>query len=110
MPDHIRSIECCYCGASVLVNLREANAKSLKCPECSAGMSVGRMNHVAARPDAAVQNDEAARQLAPRWEKRRDRDDDDDDDDRYERSRPRKKKGFFDRLEDLWDDVEDIFD
>ena len=112
MPKHVRSIQCCYCGASTLVNLHEANEKSLKCGECGAGMSVGKMEHVAAQPDATVRNDEAARQLAPQWTGKRDwhgkRDDDDDDDD--DRRKPRKKKGFFDRLEDIWDEVEDIFD
>lgn len=111
MPKHVRSIECCYCGGSTLVNLREANEKSLKCGECGAGMSVGKMAHVSADPDP-VRNDEAARQLAPQWQGKRDwlgkcDDDDDDDDDRRE---PKKKKGFFDRLEDIWDEVEDIFD
>ena len=114
MPKHVRSIQCCYCGASTLVNLHEANEKSLKCGECGAGMSVGKMEHVAAQPDATVRNDEAARQLAPQWTGKRDwlgkRDDDDDDDDDDDRRKPRKKKGFFDRLEDIWDEVEDIFD
>jgi ribosomal protein S27AE len=111
MPKHVRSIECCYCGASTLVNLHEANAKSLKCGECGAGMAVGKMEHVAAQPDAAVRNDEAVRQLAPQWQAKREwRGGDDDDDDDDDRRKPKKKKGFFDRLEDIWDEVEDIFD
>ena len=117
MPKHVRSIQCCYCGASTLVNLNDANEKSLKCGECGAGMAVGKMEHLAAQPDASVRNTEATRQLAPQWEGKRERkekrewcgkDDDDDDDD--DRRKPRKKKGFFDRLEDIWDEVEDIFD
>jgi len=112
MPKHVRSIKCCYCGASTLVNLNDANANSLKCGECGAGMSVGKMEHVAAQPDATVRNDEAARQLAPQWQGKREwlgKCDDDDDDDRKSR-KPKKQKGFFDRLEDIWDEVEDIFD
>jgi hypothetical protein len=108
MPEHVRSIQCCYCGASTLVNLRKANEKSLKCGECGAGMSVGKMAHVAANPEAAVRQDEAARQLAPQWQEKREWRGKDDD--CGERRKPKKKKGFFDHLEDLWDEVEDIFD
>lgn len=110
MPKHVRSIECCYCGASTLVNLRDANDKSLKCGECGAGMAVGKMAHVSEQPDAVGWNGEIPPRpepkLAKQWEEKREWRGDDD----YKRSKPKKKKGFFDRLEDIWDEVEDIFD
>jgi len=121
MPKHVRSIECCYCSASTLVNLREVDEKSLKCGECGAGMAVEKMAHVAERPDAAGWNGEVPqrpearkppkdddRRLSKEWKGKREWRGDDDDD--RKRSKPKKKKGFFDRLEDIWDEVEDIFD
>ena len=124
MPKHVRSIECCYCSASTLVNLREVDEKSLKCGECGAGMAVGKMARVSEAPDAAGWNGEIPRRPERHSSPRKDHEDDRrsskewkgkrewrrDDDDDYKRSKPKKKKGFFDRLEDIWDEVEDIFD
>lgn len=118
MPEHVRSIECCYCGASTFVNLREVNKNSLKCGECGAGMSVSRMGFVS-KPAVAIPNREiparsdskdrskSEPRLAKQWEEKRGRR---DDDDRKKKPKRKKKKGFFDRLEDIWDEVEDIFD
>jgi len=102
MPKHVRSIECCYCGASTLINLHETNANSLKCGECSANMSAANLASVSSRkpgPERTLRTDFSEHP------KRRDNDDDD-----RRKPKHKKKKGFFDRLEDLWDDVEDIFD
>jgi len=106
MPKHVRSIECCYCGASTLVNLQEADGNSLKCGECGAAMSVNKMEYVST---SAAPESKPERRLSEQWEEKREW----RGDDRKERSKPKKKKkkkGFFDRLEDIWDDVEDIFD
>ena len=120
MPEHLRSIECCYCGASNLVNLRELKDQTLKCCECGAGMAIDKMTLVAKPMETSRQSPttapkparDADRQLAKEWEGKRKRRDDDDDDDNRKRkkSKKKKKKGLFDRLEDLWDEVEDIFD
>jgi len=118
MPKHVRSIECCYCSASTLVNLREVDEKSLKCGECGGGMAVDKMTHVAqpiatkdnlasTPPCSATRED---RQLASQWKGKQDRRDDDDNKRKRKKSKRKKKKGFFDRLEDIWDEVEDIFD
>ncbi len=118
MPENIRSIECCYCSASTLVNLREVNENSLKCGKCGAGMSVSRMGFVS-KPAVAIPKREITApsdsedrskskpRLSKKWDDKRKRR---DDDDRKKKSKRKKKKGFFDRLEDLWDEVEDIFD
>lgn len=119
MPEHLRSIECCYCSASNLVNLREVTGQTLKCCECGAGMAIDKMTLLAkpektTRESAPIPSRPAPsddRRLAKHWEIKSDRRDDDDDDDRKrKKSKKKKKKGLFDRLEDLWDDVEDIFD
>ena len=117
MPEHLRSIECCYCSASNLVNLREVTGQTLKCCECGAGMAFDKMTYVAkplesnrqSPPPAPKPAREDDRRLAKEWESKRERHDDDDDRKR-KKSKKKKKKGLFDRLEDLWDDVEDIFD
>ena len=60
-------------------------------------------------PPKPVREDD--RRLAKEWEgKRERRDDDDDDRKRRKPKKKKKKKGLLDRLQDLWDDVEDIFD
>jgi len=77
-------------------------------PKCA-----DRTGDLASRPASKSGSDDE-RRLAKQWqgkrEWRKDDDDDDDDDDRRKKSKRKKKKGFLDRLEDLWDDVEDIFD
>ena len=51
MPEHLRSIECCYCSASNLVNLRELKDQTLKCCECGAGMAFDRAEaEISTRP------------------------------------------------------------
>ena len=118
MPEHLRSIECCYCSASNLVNLRKVKDQSLKCCECGAGMAIDKMTHVAKPiestrqsapiPPKPVQKDD--RRLAKEWEVKPGRRDNDDDGRKRKKSKRKKKKGIFDRLEDIWDEVEDIFD
>jgi len=123
MPEHVRSIECCYCSASTLVNLRNVDENSMKCGECGAGMAIDKMSHIGRPAPEDVFKDtkkdikedtkdkEGGRATKERKRKRKKRY---DDDDRKKRSKHKKKKNLWDRLKDrlkdLWDDIEDIFD
>jgi hypothetical protein len=108
MPKHVRSIECCYCGAASLVNLQDANRDSLTCGACGAGMAIKRMQSVSSPPDAAGWNGEAPPRLAPQW--RGDTGQRGPLGPKPDREKRKKSSGFFDMIEDLWDEVEDIFD
>ena len=117
MARHVKRIECCYCGASSLVNLDNPNAMQLICSGCNARMSVDRMQPLAPAAAAPVSPPPARSErtvvFEPPRDDRRRRDDNDDDDDDHRDRRPRKKKRrktFLKRLEDIWDEIEDIFD
>ena len=73
MPKHVRSIECCYCSASTLVNLRDVNEKSLKCGECGAGMAVDKLARVSEPPDAVGWNGEIPSRPEPQPAQKDDR-------------------------------------
>lgn len=108
MPKHVRSIECCYCGAASLVNLQDANRESLTCGACGAGMAVKRMKTVAGSSGTADWQGDGQPRLAPQW--RGDTGQRGPLGPKPEAHKRRKSSGFFDMIEDLWDEVEDIFD
>lgn len=117
MPKHIKRIECCYCGASSLINLNNPHEMRLVCSGCSAKMSVDKLTPLtpAAAPAPIPRPEKPTREI------RFDRPDDDehdyrergkrrDDDRRPGKGRRRKRRTFLNRLEDIWDEIEDIFD
>ena len=118
MPKTVKTITCCYCDASTLVDLGRIGRGVLTCDACGARLSSARMIAVMNKPvpvtratPKRVCNGGA---LDPRWHgvvgphggkgssrpKKK-----------YKsRSKPKKRKSFLDRLEDIWDEIEDIFD
>ena len=110
MPPTTKSITCCYCNADTLIDLRNAGRALLTCDACGARLSSARMQAIVNKPKPLVPG-HGARQVAnrpldPRWL----------DKSVAEVNKPKKKKkqkkrkGFFDRLEDIWDEIEDVFD
>ena len=114
MPKTVRRITCCYCDAATLVDLAKVGRGVLTCDACGARLSSARMEAVLNKP-VPVRKDapKVAGTLDPRWRdvvgpfgagaaaprpRKRPKD------------RPRKRKGFLDRLEDIWDEIEDIID
>ncbi len=105
MPKDVRTISCCYCGASTMLDLRKICRGILTCDACGAKLSSTKMKGVMqrevplrkARPKPSptgfkpIPRDKGAYQKPKKTKKK-------------------KRKGLLDRLEDIWDDIEDIFD
>jgi len=128
MPKTVRTIACCYCDASTLVDLTKLGRGVLTCDACGARLSSARMEAVMNKP-VPVRHDPTKRvcggwggraaTLDPRWKagagalagigtgaaigKRVAAQP-------KKKSKPKKRKSFLDRLEDLWDEIEDIGD
>ena len=115
MPKTVRKITCCYCDASTLVDLTRIGRGVLTCDACGARLSSARMEAVVNKPvpvrRSAPRRECRTATLDTRWQK---------SDSRHgimgkhskkkSRSRPKKRKSFLDRLEDIWDEIEDIID
>ena len=115
MSKYVKRIECCYCGASSLINLSNPREMALTCSGCAARMSVDKISLLAPmpnKPTREIRFDPPPRE--PREFKRSKRDDDDDK--KYdkrrssEHKRGRRRRTFLNKLEDIWDEIEDIFD
>lgn len=109
MPHTAKTITCCYCGADTMLDLRKAERGVLTCDACGARLSSARMRAVAQKPvpvRKATPRREVHRPLDARWL----------DKAVAEVNKPKKKpkrkkrKSFLDRLEDIWDEIEDIID
>ncbi len=115
MPRTVKTISCCYCDASTLVDLAKIGRGVLTCDACGARLSSARMEAVVNKP-IPVQRRPAKQTgqtgtLDARWQgpavpflslenkpKKK------------SKSKPKKRKSFLDRLEDIWDEIEDIID
>lgn len=117
MPRTVKTISCCYCDASTLVDLAKIGRGVLTCDACGARLSSARMEAVMNKP-VPVRRSAPKRAcnggtLDPRWrggvgpfgaganQPRKAS---------KSKSRPKKRKSFLDRLEDIWDEIEDIID
>ena len=110
MPKTMRKITCCYCDAATLVDLARVGRGILTCDACGARLASARMEAVmnkaipVKRP--APVKAKATGLLDPRWSSGAP----------TQRSKPKKskkrpkRKSFLDRLEDIWDEIEDIID
>jgi|GEM_PF-3286547 len=113
MPKTVRTISCCYCDAATLVDLAKVGRGVLTCDACGARLSSARMEAVANKPvpvkPRPVKRTSNTAPLDPRWQaraglaampaKKK-----------KKKSKPKKRKSFLDRLEDIWDEIEDIID
>lgn len=111
MPKTVKKITCCYCDAATLVDLAKVGRGVLTCDACGARLSSARMEAVVnkpvpVRPAPTPKRAAQTATLDPRWQsaalpqqKKK-----------AKKSKPKKRKGFLDRLEDLWDEIEDIID
>lgn len=122
MPGAVKKISCCYCDAATLVNLTKVGRGVLTCDACGARLSSARMESVINKP-VPVAKPAPKRAcgggpgaLDPRWHgtagglagfgagtgmarpKKK------------KKPKPKKRRSFLDRLEDLWDEIEDIID
>lgn len=112
MPKHVKRIECCYCGAASLVNLNNPNEMHLICSGCGARMDIDRLAPLSSttpqKREVVFVPGPKSPPSEPRRSERKERSRRDDD---YERRKPRKRRrSFLKRLEDVWDEIEDIFD
>ena len=111
MSEHVKRIECCYCAASSLVNLKNPHAMTLICSGCGAKMSVDRMSALAIPSPASVPAPAPIRRevVFERPVERKG-----SDDKRRGGSggsgKRRRRRSFLKRIEDIWDEIEDIFD
>ena len=138
MPKTVRTISCCYCDASTLVDLTKLGRGVLTCDACGARLSSARMQAVVNKP-VPVRHDPTKR-VCGGWGGRADTGRASAGraatlDPRWQggagalagigagaaigkrvatqpkkKSKPKKRKSFLDRLEDLWDEIEDIGD
>ncbi len=130
MPKTVREITCCYCDAATMLDLSRIGRGVLTCDACGARLSSARMEAVvnkpvrirretpkscgssgfgwlglsgpvgtaahAAPPSRARPGTDTGGMYRPKKKKKK--------------SRPKKRKSFLDRLEDIWDEIEDIID
>jgi len=117
MPRTVKTISCCYCDASTLVDLAKIGRGVLTCDACGARLSSARMQAVMNKPvpvkrttpkractggtlDArwsAVAGPYAAGAVQPKKVSKA-------------KTKRKKRKSFLDRLEDIWDEIEDLID
>ncbi len=112
MPKTVRQITCCYCDASTMIDLAKIGRGVLTCDACGARLSSARMEALVNRPVPVKRSrSKHTAPLAPRWQgvvgpfgsgmnqpKKK------------PKYRKKKRKSFLDRLEDIWDEIEDIID
>ncbi len=122
MPDTIRKIACCYCETATLVDLTKLGRGVLTCDACGARLSSARMEALVNRPvpvkrPATLRKTGNTGTLDPRWlnvvgpfggggaaastAARKPK---------PKKTKRKKRKSFLDRLEDIWDEIEDIID
>jgi len=100
----VKVATCCYCGTRAALVLRGNTRHELGCSNCGAPLSRLKMlpNPVPATPTPAPVQRRTGPQTAfqPRQKKR------------YEKPKKRKyRKGFWRKvIEEIWDEIEDIFD
>lgn len=105
MPKDVRTISCCYCSASTMLDLRKISRGILTCDACGAKLVSAKMQGVMTRevPIRKVRCKPSPAGFAPiprgkgGYQKPK-------------KTKTKKRKGLLDRLEDIWDDIEDIFD
>lgn len=116
MPKTVRMISCCYCGAATMIDLAKVGRGVLTCDACGARLCSARMEAVVNKPIPVKRAaPERIAPLAPRWhgfagsfaspagcKKSKPK--------KKTKSKPKKRKSFLDRLEDIWDEIEDIID
>lgn len=112
MPKTMRTISCCYCDAATMINLAKVGRGVLTCDACGARLASARMEAVVNKPvPVKRRTPKPSGQLDQRWHgvvgpfgsgmnqpKKK------------TKSRPKKRKSLLDRLEDIWDEIEDIID
>ncbi len=109
MPKTMHTITCCYCDAATLVDLARIGKGVLTCDACGARLSSARMESVINKPVPVKRPKHkkvaSTATLDPRWRNAP-----------PQRNKPKKskkkpkRKSFLDRLEDIWDEIEDIID
>ncbi len=112
MPKTMRTITCCYCDAATLVDLARIGKGVLTCDACGARLASARMEAVMNKPmpvkRSAPKKTCSNSTLDPRWKTgmagsfgppRK-----------VSKKKAPKRKGWLDRLEDIWDEIEDTIE
>lgn len=94
MRDHTKIATCSYCGTRSILRLAGAVQHELACSSCGARLHT--MKHLRTAPQPKPERPRAAQTKSYGKPKKRKR-------------QPARRR-LFDLLDDLWDEVEDIFD
>ncbi|QHQ34131.1 hypothetical protein [Algicella marina] len=94
MPDLTKIATCCYCGSRTVLRLTARDRHELACASC--GAALHNMKPLKAKPATAPKPSPSRPiHLPPKPRKS---------------PKKRSRKRWMDVLEDVWDEIEDIFD